>query len=240
LILRVLFGGHRRSHPASSSFETANDSVPPQKLRGSALADQNSIQMHAGDVQQIGMHADFRKPDDAPVFILSFVFLLRHCQLHKTGIITKQIMAQHKNITNENFAKNLRALMEKFGAKQEMISQDLGIAQSAVSNYLKGRMPRADTLLQIAHYFGTDPNALISGDTTRTSASPGLFGGEAATMLADLKKDLAEADASVKKIEEALSNITAEVKKCKTNIGVAKLVAWRIEGIQKVNSRRAN
>jgi predicted transcriptional regulator len=129
--------------------------------------------------------------------------------------------------------------MEKFGATQEMISKDLDIAQSAVSNYLNGRIPRADTLLQIADYFGTEPNALISGDASSISATPGLFGGESATMLADLKNDLAEAEASVKKIEEALNSVVAEVKNCKTRIGVAKLDAWRIEGIRKANSRRA-
>ncbi len=140
-------------------------------------------------------------------------------------------MTQQRNITNEVFAKNLAELMQKLGATQEMISKDLGIAQSAVSNYLKGRVPRVDILLELSGYFGTTPSDLVGGNAVESVQSRSLFGFENATLIADLKNDLAAAQASINDAEAAL-------KKCKQYVSMAKLTAARVESIRKANIRR--
>jgi transcriptional regulator with XRE-family HTH domain len=51
------------------------------------------------------------------------------------------------------FAKNLIFLMEEFGITQQRLADELGVSQTAISKYLKGRVPRAETLLELANYF---------------------------------------------------------------------------------------
>jgi transcriptional regulator with XRE-family HTH domain len=57
------------------------------------------------------------------------------------------------------FSRNLRFLMERLGVTQEELAADLGVSQTTISKYLKGRIPRAETLVFLAGYF---PNVQVS------------------------------------------------------------------------------
>ena len=43
--------------------------------------------------------------------------------------------------------------MGEFGITQERLADELGVTQAAVSRYIQGRIPRADTLVALAGYF---------------------------------------------------------------------------------------
>src|ERR1044071_5968563 len=60
---------------------------------------------------------------------------------------------QQEMLPTSFFAKNLIFLMEEFGITQQRLADELGVSQTAISKYLKGRVPRAETLLELANYF---------------------------------------------------------------------------------------
>ena|ERR1044071_13814 len=60
---------------------------------------------------------------------------------------------QQEMLPTSFFAKNLIFLMEEFGITQQRLADELGVSQTAISKYLKGRVPRAETLLELASYF---------------------------------------------------------------------------------------
>ena len=52
------------------------------------------------------------------------------------------------------FAQNLLLLMEESGTRQDMLADELGISQTAISKCLKGRIPRAEVLVDLGNFFG--------------------------------------------------------------------------------------
>ena len=112
------------------------------------------------------------------------------CNAHEKTNITIVIMPQPKKITNEIFAANLRARMDALGATQEMISTDLGIAQSAVSNYLNGRVPRFDILSELANYLGSIPVEELVGRNVSPLIKPEIKGNqETARLTEEIEND---------------------------------------------------
>lgn len=62
------------------------------------------------------------------------------------------------------FARNLAALMWGHGYTQELLAEELGLSQAAISNYLRGRVPRANTLFAIANHFRVSAPDLLHKD----------------------------------------------------------------------------
>src|SRR5262249_36397377 len=53
---------------------------------------------------------------------------------------------------------------------QEMIAEELGLSQAAISNYLRGRVPRANTLFAISNHFRVSPTDMLRRDLATGSA----------------------------------------------------------------------
>ncbi len=142
-----------------------------------------------------------------------------------------------EKITKKIFAQNLGNLMEKFGATQEMLSNDLGIAQSAISNYLKGRVPRAEILFELANYFGISVQELLGTNPLSAQVTLGNRAGNVSTMLIDLRGDLAAAEIAIKDAEDKLKQTQVGLKNAKDAIGVAKIEAEQLDSIRRKNSK---
>jgi len=70
-----------------------------------------------------------------------------------------------KSLPENYFARNLLFLMEELGVTQETLSEDVGVSQAAISRYLQGRIPRAETLVDLGAYFmGTEVADLLYRD----------------------------------------------------------------------------
>ncbi len=80
-------------------------------------------------------------------------------------------MSQAENNTNVIFAAELRKLMALKGHTQVTLSKALDVAQSAVSNYLGGRLPKADILSRIASIYDVPIQSLLNGNAVPGSAS---------------------------------------------------------------------
>jgi len=80
-------------------------------------------------------------------------------------------MSQEKNNNNLLFARELKKLMENDHITQEKLAKYLGIAQTAVSNYLRGFVPRSDILLNIARHFDVTVEQLMNGGCVPGSLS---------------------------------------------------------------------
>ena len=62
----------------------------------------------------------------------------------------------------KQFAENLKTLLEKHHVKSKDLADYLGVAKSAISNYLAGTsVPRYATLSKICDYFGVSIDSLI-------------------------------------------------------------------------------
>jgi len=133
---------------------------------------------------------------------------------------------------NATFAPRLRKLMEATNMSQVELAGRLGLTHAAVHNYLAGRVPKADILIEIANVFGVSVDDLLHKDVAALSPSPaGLFATDAGMFLADLRADLAAVDGELREAESKL-------KKAKDRLGVAKIIAERLESIHKLNVKR--
>lgn len=47
---------------------------------------------------------------------------------------------------------------------QETLAEDLGVSQSAISNYLNGRVPSTNILFLMANHFGVSVTSLLNQD----------------------------------------------------------------------------
>jgi transcriptional regulator with XRE-family HTH domain len=76
----------------------------------------------------------------------------------------------------------IRKIMQKKNLTQQHLSELLEISQPALSNYLKGRMPPADVLYQIARLDNTTVEWLLTGrkleQTTSVHESQPAYGNE--------------------------------------------------------------
>jgi len=66
-------------------------------------------------------------------------------------------------MTGENLATRIRHVMQQEGLTQKDLAALLHISQPAVSLYLKGRMPPADTLYRIAQIGNCSVEWLLTG-----------------------------------------------------------------------------
>lgn len=87
--------------------------------------------------------------------------------MHETEflIVKKQV----EKCTKENFADQFAILVRDSKLSQKELAQALGIAESAVVNYKRGRIPSAGALLRIAVYFGVSMEWLMLGQGYRTT-----------------------------------------------------------------------
>jgi transcriptional regulator with XRE-family HTH domain len=118
---------------------------------------------------------------------------------------------------NKDFGARLRELVKNEGVKQVELAIYLNVSPPAVTNYLYGRVPDADILMQIAEYFGVTVDFLLTGESPWQD---GVYVGgrkvaETGSDL-DLYRELGEADeatrARVKAILEADRKMLEEKK----------------------------
>jgi transcriptional regulator with XRE-family HTH domain len=64
-----------------------------------------------------------------------------------------------------NFSSRLGELVKAKGEDQKVIAAGIGISEASLSNYLKGRTPKAEELMKIAKYFQCSVDFLLSGET---------------------------------------------------------------------------
>lgn len=64
-----------------------------------------------------------------------------------------------------DFGKRLKALREWRGLTQKQLANILGIEERSVSRYEeKDSLPRVDTAVKIAHYFGYSVEEMVEGE----------------------------------------------------------------------------
>ena len=69
------------------------------------------------------------------------------------------------------FGSNLLLLMKGCGVTQEGLADDLGFSQSAISNYLNGRIPKTAILFALSNHFRVSATDLVHKNL---SAEPGF------------------------------------------------------------------
>lgn len=92
-------------------------------------------------------------------------------------------MRQEAKSTNVHFSETLSELMNERGIKNIEVAKALGLSPTAVGNYVKGRLPRAEELLSLAQYFGVPIERFLGGKKvardapTRNERTPREHGG---------------------------------------------------------------
>jgi transcriptional regulator with XRE-family HTH domain len=82
--------------------------------------------------------------------------------------------AQEKNRKKKRggyFAQNLLLLMKGCGLTQGLLAEELGFSQSAISNYLNGRIPKTDKLFALSNHLRVPVAELLYKDM---KTDPGL------------------------------------------------------------------
>ncbi|MBQ4418881.1 MAG: helix-turn-helix transcriptional regulator [Synergistaceae bacterium] len=65
---------------------------------------------------------------------------------------------------DNNFSKTLKFLKNKKGVTDEKIAEYLGVSRQAVTSYFTGKaLPRCDTIIKLADYFGVSCDFLLTG-----------------------------------------------------------------------------
>lgn len=72
---------------------------------------------------------------------------------------------------NEKIARRIQQIMASAGITQKGLADYLGISQPAVSLYLRGRVPPAEVLLQIAKLGNTTVEWLLTGENAPESSA---------------------------------------------------------------------
>jgi len=70
---------------------------------------------------------------------------------------------QEKKETNVTFALELKKLLDERNMTAASLAKALEISHVAIGNYLKGRLPHGDILVEIARYFGKSADDLLFG-----------------------------------------------------------------------------
>lgn len=69
------------------------------------------------------------------------------------------------NVIRDEFAKNLRTLVEKSGKSQRSISAELDISATTFNEWMQGhKYPRPENMIKLASYFGKIYNDDLSGN----------------------------------------------------------------------------
>lgn len=71
---------------------------------------------------------------------------------------------QDKNCTSVGFAKRYLDLLQHSKLRQKDLSLATGISESALINYKRNRIPKADELYKIARFFGVTMEWLLTGE----------------------------------------------------------------------------
>jgi transcriptional regulator with XRE-family HTH domain len=70
---------------------------------------------------------------------------------------------QEKNSTNVHLASTLSILIEERGLDNTQVAQAINVTPTAIGNYRKGRVPRAEELFNLARFFGVSMESLLMG-----------------------------------------------------------------------------
>ncbi len=92
---------------------------------------------------------------------------------------------------NEIFARNLKRLLAESGKQQRDMAEDLGIRESAISNWVCGRaMPKMSRIQEIADYFGVGKSDLIEDIPYSRSVKIPVYGSVAAGLPITANQDI--------------------------------------------------
>lgn len=110
---------------------------------------------------------------------------------------------QAKKCTIVNFSSRFKSLCESSGKTQKELAKLFDISESALVNYKKDRVPRADELLRIATFFDVSIEWLLTGNDDGMKGAPNLS--------ASVWKSKAEE--AEKKIQAMKAGLQAFIKK---------------------------
>jgi transcriptional regulator with XRE-family HTH domain len=82
--------------------------------------------------------------------------------------IPKREFASTK-FSNVNFSGRFSRLIKESDLTQKELAAAIGVAESAIVNYKRGRVPKAEELLKIAQHFGVTVDWLLTGKGPRTT-----------------------------------------------------------------------
>jgi transcriptional regulator with XRE-family HTH domain len=96
------------------------------------------------------------------------------------------------------FARRLRELMEKHELSQEDLANLLDVSQPSISNYVRGRIPPAEILLEMSRIFRVSMEYLLTGTGSKQTHAaeeysvqePGMSYGDPEQMVISLFRGL--------------------------------------------------
>ena len=115
---------------------------------------------------------------------------------------------QQEKITNKIFSSVLRDLMKKSELTQEELAGALGVTQSAIFNYLNGRIPKVEILNKISGFFVVTTDELLTGRKPQEVVIPTFEGNRDVEYWKDraemAKKKIAELEKKLADIRDVL------------------------------------
>ena len=81
---------------------------------------------------------------------------------------------QAKKCTIVNFSSRFKSLCEGSGRTQKELAKLIDGSESALVNYKKDRVPRADELLRISAFFDVSIEWLLTGNDEKSRGAPAL------------------------------------------------------------------
>lgn len=79
-------------------------------------------------------------------------------------LVNNDHFMQDKKSTIVGFDERFTELMQNSGLTKKELSQVLQMSDSAIINYKRGRIPKADELLRISRYFNVSVDWLLTGE----------------------------------------------------------------------------
>ncbi|WP_113673876.1 helix-turn-helix domain-containing protein [Vallitalea guaymasensis] len=66
----------------------------------------------------------------------------------------------------EGFGERLKECLKNAGYTNKMAIEELGLSQNAITNYIKGRLPKTQILYQLSHICDVSIEYLLTGNDT--------------------------------------------------------------------------
>ena len=119
---------------------------------------------------------------------------------------------------NNFFSKNLKYLRKKQGLTQQDLADIVNRKKSIVGNYEKGNVePSMETIEKISNYFTVNWVSLLGTDFTDSAAQDSSNDANVATVneLISIRKQNAQKDKKIEKLEAQIQKMSNEIKRLK-------------------------
>ena len=109
---------------------------------------------------------------------------------------------QEEKSTIVGFSERFSALINGCGLTQKELSVVLMMSDTAIINYKRGRVPKADELLRIAKYFNVSIEWLLTGEDNNGKMTPSAWEIRCRTAETKLKIAIEALKGTIKQISE--------------------------------------